>query len=374
MPRTKAAKPKAPAKPKRREFLQLAKTLTPGKIDLSGWYLSEKLDGLRCFWDGGVSRGKPTTSVPFAGITDPKTGLRKAKIKPVATGLWSRNGNPFQAPDWFLDLLPKVPLDGELFAGRGNFQLTTSIVSGDAPDERFDQIEYRIYGMPSINHVFQTGEIKHAQMWATFDYAKLLAWYEEHVDQLFTLSPECTFEDELHELTKRLPEVGPVFLHRQNKLPLGADTAMAEAERLLSEVLDAGGEGVMLRAPSSVWTPRRVPTLLKYKPFEDSEAKIIGFVAGREGKQGNCLGKIGTLAVEWKGVRFELGTGMKAWEREFDTPAATEWATQNPGKPMPEGTQGHYLKVGQVVTFKYRELSDDGIPKEGRYWRQRTNE
>jgi hypothetical protein len=37
---------------------------------------------------------------------------------------------------------------------------------------------------------------------------------------------------------------------------------------------------------------------------------------------------------------------------------------------MPEDFQGKHFKVGDVVTFKYRELSDDGIPKEARYWRR----
>ncbi len=57
--------------------------------DLAGWWMSEKLDGVRAHWDGRA--------------------------------LISRLGNPFHAPDWFLAGLPPTPLDGELWIGRKAF-------------------------------------------------------------------------------------------------------------------------------------------------------------------------------------------------------------------------------------------------------------
>ena len=89
----------------KREFLQLADHYDPRKHDVAGWFVSEKLDGTRCFWDGGLTRGLPTEQVPWASIIDPKTGEKKAKIKPLSTGLWSRYGNPIMAPDWWLNRL-----------------------------------------------------------------------------------------------------------------------------------------------------------------------------------------------------------------------------------------------------------------------------
>jgi DNA ligase-1 len=65
--------------------------------DLTGWWMSEKLDGVRTYWNG--------------------------------TQFISRLGNPFIAPDWFVESLPRdLPLDGELFAGRKKFQRTVGIV------------------------------------------------------------------------------------------------------------------------------------------------------------------------------------------------------------------------------------------------------
>ena len=54
--------------------------------DLAGWWLSEKLDGVRAYWDGRQ--------------------------------FLSRLGNLFHAPDWFVDGFPSVPLDGELWIDR----------------------------------------------------------------------------------------------------------------------------------------------------------------------------------------------------------------------------------------------------------------
>ena len=67
----------------RRELLQLAHTYKPEKHKIAGWFISEKCDGTRCFWDGGLSRGVPTDLVPWASVTDPKTGRPKAKIDPL---------------------------------------------------------------------------------------------------------------------------------------------------------------------------------------------------------------------------------------------------------------------------------------------------
>lgn len=60
--------------------------------DLTGWWMSEKLDGVRCWWDG--------------------------------ERFISRLGNEFRAPKWFTEGLPKTNLDGELWMGRKLFQQT----------------------------------------------------------------------------------------------------------------------------------------------------------------------------------------------------------------------------------------------------------
>ncbi|KAJ7182702.1 DNA ligase/mRNA capping enzyme [Mycena crocata] len=91
--------------------------------DPTGWWISEKLDGVRTYYDG--------------------------------KGMVSRLGNPFTPPKWFLDKLPKdVTLDGELFGGRGQFQDTVSIVkTQNSP--HWKEITFQIFDIPSENAVFE---------------------------------------------------------------------------------------------------------------------------------------------------------------------------------------------------------------------------
>ncbi len=354
----------------RREFLQLAKPYKVDKNKVSGYLISEKLDGSRCFWDGGVSRGLSTVDVPWASITDPKTGDLKKKIKPVATGLWSRYGNPIIAPDWFLDQLPPTFLDGELWAGRGKFQLCRSIVAGDKPDPRFDQIQYAIYGSPSIDRIFMSGEIKNSNFHCTINLERIREWIVSIGTNLLTTSPGWTFRDELEHL-EYYPHSDYSFTLTQTRLPCNEQEAHEAVEDFLIDVLDNGGEGVVIRDSDAVWTPKRVNALFKYKPFDDEEGTITGFTSGRKTDKGSKhLGKIGALILDFDGKRLEL-SGLTDEERLFLRDDMYIHASEYPGVDMPSWFQGKHFKVGQQVTFKYRELSDDGIPKDARYWRKR---
>lgn len=365
----------------RREFLQLAHKYIPAKHDIAGWYISEKLDGTRCFWDGGLTRGSLTIDVPWASVIDPKTGQPKKKVKPVATGLWSRYGNPIMAPDEFLNQLPCCPLDGELWAGRGNFQLCRSICAGDAPDSRFiKQIQFAVYSSPPLASIFQTGEIKNTNMHRVMDFITLEKWISSRLNRFdgdfCYLPPGSLFRDELNFLMKMLEcsAVSACYLHRQIKLVDISIDAANQLEEFLRKVLDQGGEGVIVRNPREAWIPKRNQGILKYKPFNDAEGTITGFTSGRKTDKGSKhLGRIGALILVYNGKRLELA-GLTDEERCFETMIASDHAKKNPGKDMPAGIQGLHFVVGQKVTFKFRELSDEGIPKEARYWRRRDTE
>jgi DNA ligase-1 len=375
----------------RREFLQLAHTYKPAKHKIVGWWVSEKLDGMRCFWDGGITRGMRTVDVPWAGLyygsNHKKDGVcvegqLKEKIKPIATGLWSRAGNPIvSAPDWFLDKLPVgIPLDGELWAGRNKFQLTMSICSGDDPDPRFDQICYAVYGAPTYGAVFQSGVIKTPQMWRTLDWNEISAFIEARSGgKSGLLDKPQAFETEYACLQRILTDP-QVFVHEQ--ICIGDEHSKAYylnvLESQLQKALDAGGEGLIIRDPKAVWIPKRHNGILKYKPFEDSEATVVGYTAGKQGAKGNVLGKIGALIVLWehKGttVKFEIASGLTFDDRLFANDAMWEHACDHPGEDMPRTFQGASLKVGDTITFKYRELTEEGIPREARFYRVRPEE
>ncbi len=91
--------------------------------DLTDWWMSEKLDGVRAYWDG-------------------KRFL-------------SRQGNEFHAPDWFTLGLPETPLDGELWLDRKAFQRTVSIVRRQDKSEHWKQIQYVIFDAPALEEAFE---------------------------------------------------------------------------------------------------------------------------------------------------------------------------------------------------------------------------
>jgi DNA ligase-1 len=92
-------------------------------LDLTGWWISEKLDGVRAFWDG--------------------------------KSLISRLGNTFHAPDWFVAGLPDMPLDGELWIGRKTFQRTVSIVRRQDKSDLWKEVIYVAFDAPSVEAPFE---------------------------------------------------------------------------------------------------------------------------------------------------------------------------------------------------------------------------
>ena len=209
-------------------------------------------------------------------------------------------------------------------------------------------------------------------------FEKIEQWIKPRIDKMpgygWVKTP-ATFNDELMFLREFLEAQNDrVFIHQQVRLPEDETAAREMVNEFLRKVLDQGGEGCVIRNPLATWTPKRHKGLLKFKPFEDAEARVVGFTSGRETDKGSrLLGKIGALIVDYKGKRLELA-GLTDAEREFLNPDMSRTAAEQPGKDMPSFFQGKCFKTGQSVTFKYRELTDDGIPKEARYWRRRDVE
>lgn len=352
---------------KRRELVTLAKPIDNAKRPkIAGWCVSEKLDGTRCLWDGGLTRGLPTTQVPWASILHPKTLLLKDKIKPISTGLWSRYGNPIMAPDWFLDTLPPVMLDGELWAGRGEFQTCRSIVAGDCGDDRWKNVKYMIYGTPSIEGLTEPGLMKNANYYCEMpdcalqdmihvmtEYGRIVGW----------ATPETTFQEAIELLAQWVGDLEYCQVHLQSFLPKVEAQAWSAVEDRMTKVLSLGGEGLIIRNPAAVYETKRTANLLKFKAREDAEGSLVGFTAGK----GKYAGMIGALVLDYEGKRLEL-SGMTDDERQFiGTPHGLE-----PGKDVSIGYKAKHFKIGDTITFQYRELSDSGIPKESSFLRVRN--
>jgi len=362
----------------KREFLQLAHKYEESKVGVGNWFVSQKLDGVRAFWDGGISRGIPASEVPWANTEKHGRYINP----PAATGLWTRYGQPITAPGWWLDQLPGIPLDGELWAGIKQFQSTISTVKKLTPvDSEWDTIEYQIFDSPHLGVIFADGDINNTNFKKRFRNIK--NWVLDRISRLDTIWQEdkCrSFEDTYRFLEKYLKrEDGNLFLLRQEQLPATTTAAQARLLDLLDDVTNAGGEGLILRNPASLWLPQRAHHLLKVKPYFDAEGTVTGYISGRETDKGSkLLGMMGALILRFQGNRLEL-SGFTDEERkmgwapnvEIKTDKdATSWATMNPGKEFPEFYENPKFPRGSQITFRFRELSDANVPKEARYLRK----
>jgi len=348
----------------------LAHKFDPKKHGIGGWFLSEKLDGMRAFWDGGISRGLPKTEVPWANTAKDA----RYKKKQISTGLWSRLGNVIHAPGWWLDKLPNVMLDGELWhgvRGDGQRQILTKIVKPLIPGLDWKRVKYHIFDLPPPKAVFRDGRLTAPHFRKVFkgirewEYGASLA-YEPHGLTRF----EKTV-DKIHNICD-----GRIALfHPQQRLPFQTAKANAIIEDELVRVCGLKGEGLMLRKPESYWEPRRVKTILKVKKIDDAEGIVTGFITGRETDKGSkLLGLMGALVLSYKGKRLEL-SGFTDAERALEATKgdgdATRWAECNPGKEVPDWISSVEFPRGSTITFQYRGTSLDGIPTEARYWRKR---
>jgi len=349
-------------------FVLLADTFNAKKHGVAGWFLSEKLDGMRAVWDGGVSRGVPCDQVPWANVEKDGRYLEQR----IATGMWSRYGKAIYIPDAWYNHLPQYPLDGELWAGRGRFQYVMSTVKSLQPGPAWDTIQYRVFESPPYDEWLKDRVIDIPNFHKTISWADCKAFIKGR-EPLGVLA----FRNLVSRLGSLLPTVGIVVAHPQVQLPW----ATAEAEAIISDTLAAvslaGGEGLMLRAGASIWQPKRYDQLLKVKKLEDAEAVVTGYVWGRETEKGSkLLGLMGALIVDFRGKRLEL-SGFTDEERAMRSTSgvsglaltAAEKSTLA-GKDCTEQWSAYRFPRGFPVSFKYRELSDAGIPKEARYWRK----
>lgn len=339
----------------------LAETFNPSKHRSAGTYISEKLDGMRCIWLP-ATKGMNTKEIPFAN-----RDKKKESNEQIATGLWSRYGNVIFCPSWFTEGFPDKPLDGELWIARKGFQELMSTVKTLVPDEnKWRNVKFLVFDAPTYRQVFADGRINNPNYTHQMRRDKMLAV----LDLEKRNEPQYDFDVTYKLLKRDLVETKHLVLHYQEMLPFSTVTALEIINQRLEDITDLGGEGLMIRHPCSMWVPNRSPMLCKLKKLEDAEAIIIGHRAGL----GKHLGRLGSLQVQFGATIFDLG-GFTDDERALHHDAAM-WAGNHPGEllPLDHGDPSVAFPSGTVITFRYRELSDDGVPKEARYHRRKVQE
>ena len=257
--------------------LMLANVYRPG-VPLADYWVSEKYDGVRGYWDGQQ--------------------------------LLTRGGERVNAPAWFTAGWPATPLDGELWAGRGQFSHAVATVRQQTPnDAAWRGMRYMVFDLPAQGGPFT-----------------------DRIPVLNRLLAKLA-----------VPWVQPVAQSR---------VANAQAlQALLTQTVALGGEGLMLHRGASLYRAQRNDDLLKVKTHEDAEARVIAHLPGK----GKYAGMLGALLVQMPdergqpGRRFKLGTGFSDAQR------------QNPPA------------VGSWVTYRFRGLTDSGLPRFASFMRVRED-
>lgn len=240
---------------------------------LDDYWVSEKFDGVRGYWDGRQ--------------------------------LLLRSGQKVAAPDWFTANWPRVPMDGELWIGRGKFEQTVSTVRSQTPNEAaWREMRFMVFDLPAV---------------------------------------PADFNERLTSLRRLLPVTSVPWL-----LPVAQQHATThdELQLLLERTVRGGGEGLMLHRGSSLYKAERNGDLLKVKPYEDGDARVVAHVNGK----GRNASRLGALVVQTaEGQRFKLGSGFSDAQRQ--SPPA----------------------VGSWVSFRYNGTTEAGVPRFARFLRERPD-
>ncbi len=212
----------------------------PMITEWSSWFISEKLDGIRAIWTGSE--------------------------------LVTRQGNRLYPPAYFTDLLPKFSIEGELWAGRGEFNQVMRTVLDKTPDiDAWKNIRFMAFDLPRHIGSFQQRLVQLKQAVAKINHPQI-----QTVEQFKA-------------------------------------TNKASAYQHLQNTIAQGGEGIMLRDANAVYVNGRDNSLLKVKIAKDAEAKVIAHLEGK----GKFKGMLGAILVEMDdGKQFKIGTGFSNDERK----------------------------------------------------------
>jgi DNA ligase-1 len=118
--------------PKSQAFEIMQPSVYEGDIELSNWLMSEKLDGVRGYWDG--------------------------------KHLYSKNGHLFHPPKKFTKDLPDFALEGELWGGRLTFEQTVGIVKKKKAHDGWLALKFAIFDVPAAPGGFEI-RLKKAADW-----------------------------------------------------------------------------------------------------------------------------------------------------------------------------------------------------------------
>jgi len=280
-----------------------------------GWIMSEKYDGYRAFF--GYD----------------KNGIGH---------FYSRSGKEFYPPKWFLNSMPPAELlgkniiDGELWAGRDNFQLMGVVRKKTPIDEEWIDIQYITYDITTFDDTF-INRLK--------ELNKIIKFCEAR----WKIKKKRTLVSPYNNLDS------PIQFAEQIKIE-----SYEHMEKYYKNIIENNGEGIMLKHPSEKYKDGRSSELLKYKPTFDREAIIIDYKFGK-GKYKNLLGSFICKPLINHDTYMTIDDDE---DHEFTLSGMNDEIRKNYKQTHP---------IGTIITFEYSGLTDKGVPRFGRYLRKRTD-
>lgn len=282
--------PHSPTNVSRRQaiaWLAAAGGLTPGAVTAApGLMLAQN-------YTSSIDLGRYGVSEKYDGLRGYWDGQ----------ALWTRGGERVHAPAWFTAGWPGTPLDGELWAGRGRFETAVGIARTRSPDpQAWKPLRYMVFDLPAHPGRFR----------------------ERH-----------------GALAALVPAGGPMSVVEQ--ATVGGHAAL---RALLARTVREGGEGLMLHRWDATYRAGRSDAVLKYKPEDDDDARVLEHLPG----EGRHAGVMGALLVETpQGLRFRIGSGFTDVQRR-----------QPP-------------RVGSWVSYRYRGRTGAGVPRFATFLRERPD-
>jgi DNA ligase-1 len=286
-----------------------SKTLTFYRTNPTGWYASEKKDGVRSIW------------------------LSKTN------NFVSRTGKIYTSPVWLKDLLSSTnqPIDGELFGGVDTFASTSGLMRRNRVDGKdWSTITFEVFDIPQIKKPFR-----------------------HRLKMLKTVVQKCN--SRWSNIREKYPDEKLPLKSPLRMIPQVLVRNMKHVYKLYKRLVLQGSEGLMLRHPNSAYTPgKRSKHMLKWKPSPTAEGLVVGI---NEGKN-RLKGKLGTFTVQLYTNRKTNPKKVFKVSGRMSDQFRGKYKFKNGKIYTHPKNKDDFPGLGDLITFEYMSFSKSGIPRQ----------
>lgn len=252
----------------------------PNAVEGQEFYLTQKLDGIRCLAFVEMKHGEPNKISFYSRQGQRIDGLEE--IEQELLLLAANHG------------VPNFVFDGELLVDDAYIHLCTPDVAPSADNYK---------------RTIQTVRKDGIKRGVTFNVFDALPMFD------FTEAGCCLvpYAERRKSLGHLFENTAYFFSHLRLLPVLYSGSDPEQIRSWLSTMRELHQEGVMVNLANAPYECKRTSNLLKVKAMQDCDLRIIGFVPGK----GHFSDTLGALEVDYKGSPLRVGSGftddMRAW-------------------------------------------------------------